>query len=161
MWTSPVDNLSAFPGAGSRSWGPRPLLIGAGAVTAVLVGVYAVLSVSPLERLVAGAICLVLLAATFAGYRRRVVAGPGGLLIRGLTGTRTVQWWQVKDLSLGATRRLGAASATIEVDLHDEDLLIFGRTELGTDPAEVLPTLRRWWSVTPRTDWPVSGPERS
>jgi len=137
------------------------LLIGAGAVTAVLVGVYAVLSVSPLERLVAGAICLVLLAATFAGYRRRVVAGPGGLLIRGLTGTRTVQWWQVKDLSLGANRRLGAASATIEVDLHDEDLLIFGRTELGTDPAEVLPTLRRWWSVTPRTDWPVSGPERS
>jgi len=25
----------------------------------------------------------------------------------------------------------------------------------------VLPELRRWWSVTPRTDWPVSGPERS
>lgn len=130
-------------------------------MTAALVGVYAVLSVSRLERLAAGAICVVLLGATLAGYRRRVVAGPGGLLIRGLTGTRIVQWWQVKDLSLGANRRLGAASATIEVDLHDDDLLIFGRTELGTDPADVLPELRRWWSVTPRTDWPVSGPERS
>jgi hypothetical protein len=149
-----------FPGAGSLSWGPRPLLIGAGALTAALIGVYAVLSVSPLERLVAGAICLVLLVATLAGYRRRVVAGPGGLLIRRLTGSRTVQWWQVENLSLGANRRLGAASATIEMDLHDDDLLIFGRTELGTDPADVLPELRRWWSVTPRTDWPVSGPER-
>jgi hypothetical protein len=47
------------------------------------------------------------------------------------------------------------------VDLHDDDLLIFGRTELGTDPAELLPELRRWWSVTPRTDWPVNGPERT
>ena len=117
-------------------------------MTAALVGVYAVLSVSPLERLAAGAICAVLMGAALAGYRRRVVAGPGGLLIRGLTGTRTVQWWQVKDLSLGANRRLGAASATIEVDLHDDDLLILGRTELGTDPADVLPELRRWWSVT-------------
>ena len=130
-------------------------------MTAALVAVYALLSVSPLERLAAGAICAVLMGAALAGYRRRVVAGPGGLLIRGLTGTRTVQWWQVKDLSLGANRRLGAASATIEVDLHDDDLLILGRTELGTDPADVLPELRRWWSVTPRTDWPVSGPERS
>jgi len=161
MWTSPVDNPSPFPGDGSRSWGPRPLLIGAGAVTAALVAVYALLSVGPLERLAAGAICVVLMGATLAGYRRRVVAGPGGLLITGLIGTRTVQWWQVKDLSLGANRRLGAASATIEVDLHDDDLLILGRTELGTDPADVLPELRRWWSVTPRTDWPVSGPERS
>ncbi len=161
MWTSPVDNPWPFPGQGSRSWGPRVLLIGAGGVIAALVGVYAVLSVSPLERLAAGAICVVLVGATLAGYRRRVVAGPGGLLIRGLTGTRTVQWWQVRDLSLGANRRLGAASATIEVDLHDDDLLIFGRTELGTDPADVLPELRRWWSVTPRTDWPLSGPERS
>ena len=130
-------------------------------MTAALVAVYALLSVGPLERLAAGAICAVLMGAALAGYRRRVVAGPGGLLIRGLTGTRTVQWWQVKDLSLGANRRLGAASATIEVDLHDDDLLILGRTELGTDPADVLPELRRWWSVTPRTDWPVSGPERS
>jgi len=161
MWTSPVDNPSAFPGAGSRSWGPRPVLIGAGALSAVVVGVYAVLSVSPLERLAAGGICLVLAVTTVAGYRRRVVAGPGGLLIRGLTGTRAVQWWQVRNLSLGTNRRLGAASATIEVDLHDDDLLIFGRTELGTDPAELLPELRRWWSVTPRTDWPVSGPERT
>ena len=156
-----MDTPVPFPGAGSRSWGPRPVLVGAGALTSALVGVYAVLSVSALERVVAGTICAMLLGVTFAGYRRRVVAGPGGLLIRGLTGTRTVQWWQVKDLSLGANRRLGAASATIEVDLHDDNLLIFGRTELGTDPAQVLPELRRWWSVTPRTDWPVSDPERS
>ena len=137
------------------------MLIGAGALAAALVGGYAVLSVSPLERLAAGAICLVLLVAALAGYRRRVVAGPRGLLIRSLTGTRTVQWWQVKNLALGANRRLGAASATIELDLHDDDLLILGRTELGADPAEVLPELRRWWAVTPRTDWPVIGPERS
>jgi len=137
------------------------VLIGAGALAAALVGGYAVLSVSPLERLAAGAICVVLLVAALTGYRRRVVAGPRGLLIRSLTGTRTVQWWQVKNLALGANRRLGAASATIELDLHDDDLLILGRTELGADPAEVLPELRRWWSVTPRTDWPVIGPERS
>ena len=66
----------------------------------------------------------------------------------------------MQNLSLGANRRLGAASATIEVDLHDEDLLIFGRTELGADPADVLPELHRWWSVTPRSDWPVTGDKR-
>ena len=160
MWTSPVDNPSPFPGPGCRSWGPRPALIGAGALATALVGIYAVLTVSPQERLAAGAIFLVLLVATIAGYRRRVLAGPGGLVIRGLTGTRSVQWWQVKDLSLGTNRRLGASSATIELDLHDEGLLIFGRTELGTDPVDVLPELRRWWSVTPRSEWPARGQER-
>jgi len=137
------------------------VLVGAGALAAVLVGVYAVLSSSPLERLTSAVICVVLAVGPVGLFRRQVVAGPGGLLIRRLTGTRTVQWWQVADLSLGANRRLGAASATIEVDLHDEDLLILGRTELGADPADVLPELRRWWSVTPRSDWPVTGQERS
>ena len=72
-----------------------------------------------------------------------------------------MQWWQVADLSLGANPRLGARQATIEMDLRDEDLLILGRTELGADPADVLPELRRWWSLTPRSDWPVTGQERS
>ncbi len=137
------------------------MLLAAGVLAAVAVGCWGALSASPQERLASGAICLVLLTLTFAGYRRRLVAGPGGLLIRGLTGTRTVQWWQVRSLTEGTNRRLGAGSTTIEVDLHDDDLLIFGRTDLGTDPTEVLPELQRWWSVTPRTDWPVNGRERS
>lgn len=156
MWTTTVDNHSelpdSVPGSGARSWGPPPALIVGAAVTALGAAGWAVLATSAEQRLAAAAICLVLAMITLGLLRRRLTAGPGGLLVRGVSGTRSIQWSLVRGLSAGSNRRLGGASSTIEVDLHDDDLLIFGRTDLGADPVEVLTVLRRWWHAASRPD---------
>ena len=36
-------------------------------------------------------------------------------------------------------------SATLEIDLVDEELLLFGRLELGADPADVAAALAGWF----------------
>ena len=156
MWTTTVDKHSEppvpVPGSGARSWGPPPVLIVGAAVATLAAASWAVLATTGQERLAATAICLVLAMIAVGLLRRRLTAGPGGLLVRGVRGTRSIQWSLVRGLTAGSNRRLGAASTTIEVDLHDDDLLIFGRTDLGADPAEVLTVLRQWWLAASRPD---------
>jgi hypothetical protein len=53
-----------------------------------------------------------------------------------------VPWSQVRGLAAARSQRLGIATTTIEIDLVDDDLLVFGRTDLGVDPVEVLAALR-------------------
>jgi len=103
----------------------------------------AALLVDPMDRLVTGVVGLVLLAAAVIGRRRRLIGGPRGLLIGGLTGARIVPWSMVRTLQCGRTRRMGAA--TLEIDLIDDDLLVFGRFDLGADPSTVLPVLTGWY----------------
>jgi hypothetical protein len=127
---------SDFPGAGSRTWQPSTALVVLGAVAALGALTWAVLAIQPLDRLVAGFVAIVL-----AGVS---VAGPRGLLVSGLRGTRIVPWSQVRGLAAATSSRLGLSTTTIEVDLVDDDLLVFGRTDLGADPAEVLAVLTGW-----------------
>ena len=59
-------------------------------------------------------------------------------------------WSQVREPGTRrGTSRLGLASTTIEIDLVDDDLLVFGRTDLGADPADVLAALRGWFADRP------------
>jgi len=136
---------SDFPGADARSWGPRPVLIGAGALTATAALIWAVLGSEPLDRVVAGAIAVTLAGLTVLGLRRRLVAGPRGLLISSIGGTRIVPWSQVRGLDARTSQRFGLLSTTMEIDMVDDDLVIFGRVDLGADPAEVLRELQRWY----------------
>jgi hypothetical protein len=53
-----------------------------------------------------------------------------------------VPWSQVRGLDAARSQRLGIASTTIEIDLVDDDLLVFGRIDLGADPVDVLAELR-------------------
>jgi len=117
-----------------------------GAVAALGALTWAVLAIQPLDRLVAGFVAIVLAVVSVVGRRRRLVAGPRGLLVSGLRGTRIVPWSQVRGLTAATSSRLGLSTTTIEVDLVDDDLLVFGRTDLGADPAEVLAVLTGWWN---------------
>lgn len=143
--STPVSLESGFPGPGSRSWQPAPQLVALGAVAVVAVIAWALLSSAPLDRLVAAVVALVIGGITVIGWRRRLVGGPRGLLIRGLGGSRMVPWSQVRTVDAATSRRAGLTSTTLEIDLMDDDLLVFGRTDLGTDPAEVLAVLQHWW----------------
>jgi hypothetical protein len=153
MWTSPVHNPvpqgrsvslgSDFPGPGSRTWRPRRelLAVGCAAVAAVLCWVL-LLANGPMDRVVGVVIAAIVAGATVWAWRRRLIGGPRGLLIGGISGARLVPWSQVRGLDAARSQRLGIATTTIEIDLMDDDLLVFGRTDLGADPAEVLAALR-------------------
>jgi hypothetical protein len=154
MWTRSVDNPGPrsrltpgtdFPGPGSRTWRPpAALLIGVLAL-ALLAAAFALLARDPMDRVVAGAGAVVLLAVAGLGWRRRLVGGPRGLLIAGASGARLLPWSAVRGIDCGRTRRLG--SATLEIDLVDDELILFGRLDLGADPADVAAELTGWFAA--------------
>jgi hypothetical protein len=109
---------------------------------AAVLGWVLLLATDPLDRVVGVFIAAVIAAATAWASRRRLVGGPRGLLVGGLGGARLVPWSQVRGLAAARSQRLGIATTTIEIDLVDDDLLVFGRTDLGVDPVEVLAALR-------------------
>ena len=151
MWTTQVDNPrtalvtigSDFPGPGARTWRPPVALIVGLVVLAGAAGVGAGLLADPMDRLVTGVVGLVLLAVAVFAWRRRLVGGPRGLLIGGLTGARIVPWSTVRTIQCGRTRRMGAA--TLEIELLDDELVVFGRFELGADPGIVRTALTGWY----------------
>jgi hypothetical protein len=114
------------------------------AAAAGAAAIWVVLTSNPMDLVVGVVIALVLAILAIAGWRRRLIGGPRGLLICGFGGRRMVPWSQVRRIDTATSRRFGLASTTIEVDLIDDDLLIFGRTDLGTDPDEVLAALREF-----------------
>ena len=140
-----VTGRTDFPGAGSRTWRPATVLIAGTCLLAGLAFVGTALPRDPVDRVVTGLVGLVLLAVAVVGWRRRVVGGPRGLLIGGLTGIRIVPWSMVRSVECGRTKRMG--SATLEIDLVDDELIMFGRIELGTDPADVAAVLTPWFSA--------------
>jgi len=153
MWTGAVDSVrqrdvvtlgSDFPGPGSRTWRPRPVLIAIGLGAALAAVAWVIVSTSPMDLVVGVVIAVVLSVVSVTGWRRRLVGGPRGLLVCGVSGQRMVPWSQVRSLDAATSHRLGLSTTTIEIDLVDDDLLVFGRTDLGADPAEVLDALREW-----------------
>lgn len=152
MWTGPVDISggpsvtlgSDFPGPGSLIWRPRPALVIASAVAAVAAVVWVVMTNSAMDRVAGAVIAVVLAALSVVGLRRRLVGGPRGLLVCGVSTRRIVPWSQVRTLASATSSRFGVTTTTIEIDLVDDDLIVLGRTDLGVDPDEVLAALREW-----------------
>nr|WP_275889570.1 PH domain-containing protein [Nakamurella flavida] len=66
-----------------------------------------------------------------------MTVGTHGLEIRGVGGGRTVRWAEIVRVSAPSRRRMGIASTTLELELVDDELLLFGRLDLGTDPERV------------------------
>lgn len=153
MWTARVDNPSGpgvidgtdFPGAGSRTWRPPTGLVVVLAAFGAVAIVAVVLPREALDRGVTVLVGAVLLVVALILGRRRLTAGPRGLVIGGLAGQRIVPWSTVRAVSCGRTRRMG--SATLELDLVDDELLLFGRFDLGADPADVEAELIGWFTA--------------
>ena len=135
---------SDFPGPGSRTWRPSHVLIALGVLAACDAVVWLVFTSNPMDLVVGVVIAVVLAVVSVTGSRRRLTAGPRGLLVTRFGGQRLVPWSQVRSIRSATSSRLGLANTTMEIDLVDDDLLVFGRTDLGADPTEVLAALREW-----------------
>jgi hypothetical protein len=115
------------------------VLVGANAVAA-----WAVLGAQALDRVVAAVVAIVLATVVVVGWRRRLTVGPRGLVVSGISGSRIVPWSEVTGLHTATSSRLGITSTTLEIDLVDDDLLVFGRTDLGVDITVALDDLVIW-----------------
>jgi hypothetical protein len=101
---------------------PGRLLVGAGAVLLLVLGVRDILA------------------------RPRLTAGLAGVEVRSWTGRRHLPWAGLR-VEVRENRRLGMRSRTLELDTaagpHDDGILVvLGRRDLGADPAEVARALR-------------------
>ncbi|MFL6120926.1 PH domain-containing protein [Actinophytocola sp.] len=126
----------------TRTWSPRPAVVVLAWVLAVAAAAWAVLADDPPGRVLLGTVALLLVAiGLFTSVARpRLAADQEGIAVRGLTGTRRWTWAEV-NVRLVRTRRLGRATATLEVDAeHAEppDLVVLGRFDLGADPEDVV-----------------------
>ncbi|MET0865659.1 MAG: PH domain-containing protein [Nakamurella sp.] len=134
-----------FPGPDAETFRPRPVLLGLLIIAALALLGWAFYAAGPMDAVVAVVIAIILTTVAAVGWRRRLTVGPRGLLIGGIGGLRIVPWSEVVGLHLATSSRLGLTSTTIEIDLIDDDLLIFGRTDLGVDVADALVSLQHWW----------------
>ena len=136
--------------AASQVWGVKPLVPAVAGVLCVAFLAWLFIATAPEDRLVAGAgVCLSAIAAgVLVTMRQRLTAYPDAFVIRGPVGSREVIWNRVVAISAPARRRRGLASTSVEIELDDDALILFNRTELGTDPTEVATALRRWWKAS-------------
>jgi hypothetical protein len=133
-----------------RSWAPNRGLVGVGWVLFACAAAWFVLLLvgggDPAGRLLAGvaAAALGFMALHGAVVRPRLAVHGHGLEIRGLTGTRVVDWTAVQRVRVYRTRRFGRETSQLEVDMlvgGDERLAVFGRLDLDADPEDVAQVL--------------------
>jgi hypothetical protein len=78
--------------------------------------------------------------------RPRLAVGPDGLSVGGLAGARHHPWERVRDVRVLRLRRFGRDTTLLEVDVvtaeGDEQLIVFGRLDLGDDPLDVADAVR-------------------
>ena len=133
--------------AGDMQWSPRPGDTVALVAVALGLGLALVVLDSPGRLLVgAGVLLLLFLGARDVLVRPRLAAGSDGLEVRTWTGRRHLPWAGL-GVHVRESRRWGMRSRTLELDTsagpHDDGVLVvLGRRDLGTDPAEVARAIR-------------------
>jgi hypothetical protein len=93
---------------------------------------------------------LILFAVVSWRARPRLAIEPDGLVVRGWWRTQLLRRPQVKIIRIVEFRRIGRKLRLLEIETADDQLRIFSRWDLGTDPLEVLDAL---------TDAGYAGPE--
>ena len=128
-------------------WSPRPAETVALAAVGLGLGLALVVLDAAGRVLVgAGALLLLVLAVRDVVVRPRLTAGPDGVDVRTWTRGRHLPWRGLR-VRVRETRRFGVRTRTLELDTAtgpDDDglLVVLGRRDLGTDPAEVARALR-------------------
>jgi Bacterial PH domain len=125
-------------------WGPRTVAVIFCGVVGIVLAVVAVTQVTDAPgRLLAGVAGLGLL--IFAGFsfraRPRLAITPEGLVIRGWWRTRTLRVADIELIRITEFRRIARKVRLLEIDTVDDQLIVFSRWELGTDPLAVLDAL--------------------
>ncbi|MFD2418037.1 PH domain-containing protein [Amycolatopsis pigmentata] len=131
-----MDNSRSSP-----HWAPSPALITLGWSAAALALAALFFSSDSRGRVLFGLAALLLAAASAHGslVRPRLAADDQGLHVRSLHGRVHLSWTETRT-RLRTTRRLGRDAETLEIENGDQ-LFIFSRLELGTDPRDVLDVL--------------------
>jgi hypothetical protein len=128
-------------------WSPRPALVGIGWLGALALLATTLVSGSAETRLFTGVatIAFVLAAAYGTLLRPKLHADADGLVVRLLNGRLRLSWQNTR-IKVARTRRLGRTVSLLELDGRDEQgeeqLVVLGWLELGTDPDDVLDVLR-------------------
>ncbi|EHI11383.1 hypothetical protein KEK_10828 [Mycolicibacterium thermoresistibile ATCC 19527] len=73
--------------------------------------------------------------------RPKLAISDAGLVIRGWWRTQVVPRSAIKLIRITEFRRLARTVKLLEIDTHDDRLLVFTRWDLGTDPLTVLDAL--------------------
>ncbi|MBB5892605.1 PH domain-containing protein [Kutzneria kofuensis] len=138
------------PTTTEHRWAPQTPLVGIGWVlTAIAVLLVVVVGEDPGGRVLLTIAALGLAVISLFGTvaRPRLRADEQGVTVRGLFSSRSWTWPEVR-IRLAHGRRLGRVTSTVELTvLHDDGLIVFGKLDLGEDPADVveqLQALRPW-----------------
>ncbi len=125
-------------------WSPPTLGIAACGVLGLILAIGAVTVVTdPPGRILTGIAAVGLLVFASLSWRARpkLAITNDGLLIRGWSRTRTLERADIKIIRITEFRRLARKVRLLEVDTVDDQLLVFTRWDLGTDPLQVLDAL--------------------
>jgi hypothetical protein len=163
-----VDNYRA-PSAHEQAWGPAPWLAGLTLLLMLGALVWRLLDHDPENRLVAAVLVVVLALTTLSLVRIRVRlrADTTGIAVTGPLHTRRIAWGRIHSISAPQRGRFGRRASVLEIEVRpdggaadrsddtgdtgdaddagdaDDELLTFGRFDLGTDPADVCRHLLR------------------
>lgn len=140
------------PAGAPAAWGPKPgWAVGC---TAVLLASLAWLALarSLEDRLVAGMLALAAAAAllVWQRLRYRLAADANGLVVGTLWARRRLGWAVVDEVRAAPAGRFGRRVFVLEIEVRppgaadplDNELLVFGRIDLGADPTEVTRALK-------------------
>jgi Bacterial PH domain len=146
-------------GAGGRQaeWAPRTAgIAGCGVAGAVMAILSATAITDPPGRVLAGIAGIGLL--MFAGMswraRPRLALTGRGLVVRGWWRNQLLQPADVTLARITEFRRIGRKVQLLEIDTVDDQLLVFSRWDLGTQPLEVLDALTAAGYTGPRSGGP-------
>ena len=125
-------------------WSPPTLGIAACGVGGLILAIGAVTVVTdPPGRILTGIAAVGLLVFASLSWRARpkLAITNDGLVIRGWSRARTLERADIKIIRITEFRRLARKVRLLEVDTVDDQLMVFTRWDLGTDPLEVLDAL--------------------
>ncbi|WP_039889703.1 PH domain-containing protein [Mycobacterium xenopi] len=140
-------------------WAPRTAAIAGCGVAGIVMAIGCVTLVTDLPgRIFTGiaAAGLILFASVSWRARPKLAITPDGLVVRGWLRTQLLRRPQVKIIRIVEFRRIGRKLRLLEIETVDDQLRIFSRWDLGTDPLEVLDALTAAGYAGPQVSEPGS-----
>lgn len=129
------------------AWGPRRAWQGGAAAVGAVALAWVVIAPNTEDRLVAGVLALVSVAVVLGWQRLRVrlAADADGLTVGTLFARRRLAWSRVNQVRAVPAGRFGRRVFVVEIEARrgdstdplDDELFVFGASDLGADPADV------------------------
>jgi hypothetical protein len=125
-------------------WSPPTLGIAACGIAGLILAIAVVTLITDAPgRILLGIAAVALLVFASLSWRARpkLAISDDGLVIRGWSRTNVLGRNDIQLVRITEFRRLARKSRLLEIDTNDDQLLVFTRWDLGTDPLNVLDAL--------------------